>query len=80
MAAVTLALPYTPLAGLMGFTPPPLAYLLARWKFRLKFWVELLIDLPVVLPPSVAGLGLAIARSPAASSNGPLAVRISAPR
>jgi len=39
----------------------PLAYLLARWKFRLKFWLELLIDLPVVLPPSVAGLALLIA-------------------
>ncbi len=39
----------------------PLAYLLARWKFRLKAWVELLIDLPIVLPPSVAGLALLIA-------------------
>ncbi len=39
----------------------PLAYLLARWKFPLKSWVELLIDLPVVLPPSVAGLALLIA-------------------
>lgn len=39
----------------------PLAYLLARWKFRFKSWVELLIDLPVALPPSVAGLALLIA-------------------
>ncbi len=39
----------------------PLAYMLARWKFRLKSWLELLIDLPIVLPPSVAGLVLLIA-------------------
>ena len=38
----------------------PLAYLLARWKFRFKSWIELLIDLPIVLPPSVAGLLLLI--------------------
>jgi molybdate transport system permease protein len=35
----------------------PLAYALARWKFRSRGALELLIDLPVVLPPSVAGLG-----------------------
>ena len=39
----------------------PLAYMLARWKFFGKSFVELLIDLPVVLPPSVAGLALLIA-------------------
>jgi len=39
----------------------PLAYMLARWKFRFKSWVELIIDLPIVLPPSVAGLSLLIA-------------------
>lgn len=39
----------------------PLAYILARWKFRFKSWIELLIDLPIVLPPSVAGLALLIA-------------------
>lgn len=39
----------------------PLAYLLARWKFRFKSWLELLLDLPIVLPPSVAGLALLIA-------------------
>jgi ABC-type sulfate transport system permease component len=39
----------------------PFAYILARWKFRLKSWVELFIDLPIVLPPSVAGLALLIA-------------------
>jgi molybdate transport system permease protein len=39
----------------------PLAFMLARWKFRLKSWIELFIDLPIVLPPSVAGLVLLIA-------------------
>ena len=39
----------------------PLAYMLARWRFRSKSWVELLIDLPIVLPPSVAGLALLVA-------------------
>ena len=39
----------------------PLAYILARWRFRLKTWIELVIDLPIVLPPSVGGLVLLIA-------------------
>jgi len=39
----------------------PLAYVLANWKIRYKSWIELLIDLPIVLPPSVAGLALLIA-------------------
>jgi molybdate transport system permease protein len=47
-----------------GFTilfGTPLAYILARWKLRWKTWIELVIDLPIVLPPSVAGLVLLIA-------------------
>jgi molybdate transport system permease protein len=39
----------------------PLAFILARWKFHGKFALEVLVDLPVVLPPSVAGLALLIA-------------------
>ncbi|MHB8777199.1 MAG: ABC transporter permease [Anaerolineales bacterium] len=39
----------------------PLAYLLARWKIKHKSWLELILDLPIVLPPSVAGLALLIA-------------------
>jgi molybdate transport system permease protein len=39
----------------------PFAYILTRWKFRFKAWVETFIDLPIVLPPSVAGLALLIA-------------------
>jgi len=39
----------------------PLAYMLARWDFKGQVFIELLIDLPIVLPPSVAGLALLIA-------------------
>jgi molybdate transport system permease protein len=34
---------------------------LARWKIKYKAWLELILDLPIVLPPSVAGLALLIA-------------------
>lgn len=36
----------------------PLAYLLARRRFRGALLLETVIDLPIVLPPSVAGLAL----------------------
>jgi molybdate transport system permease protein len=36
----------------------PLAVVLARRRFRGKWLVETLVDLPIVLPPSVAGLAL----------------------
>lgn len=39
----------------------PLAYLLAHWDFRGRAALELVIDLPIVLPPSVAGLALLMA-------------------
>ncbi len=39
----------------------PLAYLLARRDFPGKFMVDLLIDLPIVLPPTVAGVALLVA-------------------
>lgn len=42
-------------------TGTPLAFALARWRFRGRAWVELLVDLPIVLPPSVAGLALLLA-------------------
>jgi molybdate transport system permease protein len=61
VAALRLSL-LTSLASVVisVITGTPLAYGLARWKFRGRGWLELLIDLPVVLPPSVAGLGLLI--------------------
>lgn len=36
----------------------PLAYLLARRQFRGKWLVDTIVDLPIVLPPAVAGLAL----------------------
>jgi len=39
----------------------PLAYLLARRRWRGRSLIEALIDLPVVLPPAVAGLALLLA-------------------
>jgi molybdate transport system permease protein len=36
----------------------PLAFVMARRQFRGKGWLEAIIDLPIVLPPSVAGLAL----------------------
>jgi molybdate transport system permease protein len=36
----------------------PLAMVLARRQFRGKAWLEAIVDLPIVLPPSVAGLAL----------------------
>jgi molybdate transport system permease protein len=48
----------TLLAILLG---TPLAFVLARWPFRGRGAVELLVDLPIVLPPSVAGLALLLA-------------------
>jgi molybdate transport system permease protein len=39
----------------------PLAYIQAHWKFRGKAFLDLLVDLPVVLPPSVAGIALLLA-------------------
>jgi molybdate transport system permease protein len=38
----------------------PLAYVLARWKFPLRRFAVVLVELPIVLPPAVAGLALLI--------------------
>lgn len=48
----------TLLAVLLGL---PLAWLLARRRFRGRVLVDTLIDLPMVLPPAVAGLALLMA-------------------
>jgi molybdate transport system permease protein len=45
-------------ALLIALLGTPLAYILARWRFPLKRVLNLLIELPVVLPPAVAGLAL----------------------
>lgn len=36
----------------------PLAYLLARYQFRGKSWVEGLVNLPIVIPHTAAGIAL----------------------
>lgn len=36
----------------------PLAYILARRRFYGRRWFNILVELPIVLPPSVAGLAL----------------------
>ncbi len=50
----------------------PLAYVLARWSFRHKAVVEAIIDLPIVLPPMVAGIGLLLAFGRNGLLGGPL--------
>ena len=62
LAALQLSLVTTAVTVVLTIaTGTPLAYLLAHAKFRGRTAVELLVDLPVVLPPSVAGLALLIA-------------------
>ncbi|MFN8376894.1 MAG: ABC transporter permease, partial [Anaerolineae bacterium] len=39
----------------------PLAFILARWRFPAKHVVNVLVELPIVLPPAVAGLALLVA-------------------
>lgn len=45
------------LTALLG---TPLAYVLARRQFRFKRLVNILVELPIVLPPAVAGLALLV--------------------
>ncbi|NJD59960.1 MAG: molybdate ABC transporter permease subunit [Anaerolineales bacterium] len=42
-------------------TGTPLAYVLAHWKFRGKALLDILVHLPIVLPPSLAGIALLLA-------------------
>lgn len=48
-------------AGVTLLFGTPLAYLLARRNFRGRAALDTLIDLPMVLPPSVAGIALLMA-------------------
>lgn len=62
LQAISLSLTTTALstsATLLFGTP--LAYLLARRHFRGRAMVDTLLDLPMVLPPSVAGIALLVA-------------------
>ena len=50
----------------------PLAWVLARRRFRGKAWIEVIVDLPIVLPPSVAGLALLLVFGRRGVLGGPL--------
>jgi molybdate transport system permease protein len=50
----------------------PLAYLLARRRFRGSGLLETIVDLPIVLPPSVAGLALLLVFGRRGVLGGPL--------
>jgi molybdate transport system permease protein len=60
--AIGLSLTTTAASTALGLVlGTPLAYLLARRRFRGRQLLDTLIDLPMVLPPSVAGIALLIA-------------------
>jgi molybdate transport system permease protein len=62
VAALSLSLLTSSLSVLIAIlTGTPLAFVLARRRFPGKTILELVIDLPIVLPPSVAGIALLIA-------------------
>jgi molybdate transport system permease protein len=52
LATTAVSLVFTVMFGL------PLAFVLARRQFRGRWLLEAIVDLPIVLPPSVAGLAL----------------------
>jgi molybdate transport system permease protein len=61
-AAIQLSLATTMVTlALTLVTGTPLAYLLARRRFRGHTVLDTLLDLPIVLPPAVAGIALLVA-------------------
>lgn len=60
--AMVLSLGTTAVSALLIlFFGTPLAYVLARYQFPFKRAVSLLVELPIILPPVVAGFGLLMA-------------------
>jgi len=51
-------------ATLVVIVATPLSYALARRRFRGRLFLDTLVDIPMVLPPSVAGLALLLAFAP----------------
>src|SRR5260221_4289896 len=47
-------------SGLTLVLGTPLAYVLARWRFIGRRFLIVVVELPIVLPPTVAGLALLI--------------------
>lgn len=71
--ALRLSLVTTAIAlGVTVLLGTPVAYLLARYRFPGYGLLDSIIDLPMVLPPSVAGLGLLIAFGRRGLLGGPL--------
>ncbi|MCL4394228.1 MAG: ABC transporter permease [Chloroflexi bacterium] len=59
--ALTLSLLTASLSALLAVAVgTPIAYMLAREEFRGKSLIDTLIDLPMVLPPAVAGIALLV--------------------
>lgn len=72
--ALTLSLVTTAVAMLVIVgLGTPLAYLLARRRFPGRWLVDTLVDLPIVLPPAVAGIALLMAFGRRGVLGGPLA-------
>ena len=60
--AISLSLTTTAITLVISMVAgTPVAYLLARYRFRGRMVLDTLIDLPMVLPPSVAGIALLVA-------------------
>ena len=58
-AAIGLSLATTAVSAVLIVAfGTPLAYVLARWSFPGRGLIQLLVDLPIVLPPMVAGIAL----------------------
>ena len=57
LLSIRVAVLATVLNALVGV---PLAYVLARWRFRGRGLVDLLTTLPLVLPPTVTGYYLIV--------------------
>ncbi len=61
IAATRLTLLSCTLAALMAvWVGTPLGYLLSRYQFPGRWFIETLVDIPIVLPPLVLGLSLLI--------------------
>jgi molybdate transport system permease protein len=59
--AIALSLFTTTVSAMLTVTfGTPLAFIFARWQFRFKRLLAVLVELPIVLPPAVAGLALLI--------------------
>ena len=62
LAAVLLSFVTTLLTALLTVAfGTPLAYAFARWRFPFRRTLNILLELPIVLPPAVAGLALLVA-------------------